>query len=410
MDNQKVSSRYSTIKSFDAHLKHFKNPRFLAYLIKRTQNKWDTAEYYFEDALRIAREIQTPPSMRTKTDRFEVAAIEINNTCNLNCRMCNTNQAIRARALMPPEIFEHLVKRLKASGIQHTAIHTIGEPLLHGQLLRLLEIAERHDLKIWISTNAQFPELLEEILVRHRNVLSSIRFSVDGATERTYESIRLGGKWEKVQKSLEIINRLNAGYPDYEFKLNLHVVVSMANICEIPLFFETFGRYVWPEKIIFSLVTGLSPDSTFFRETFPFENLIVPEVPCIHPFSHLTILVDGRASLCCADFDGELTIGDAMETPLRTLWNSQAAEDIRRQHLQPDQMHLGCCKKCLGPYPFVSYILNDYFHFLWLSNLKLSAEEFGNRSIDLLEMMNQVMARKELSMLPERVESFFKTR
>ncbi|MBU4405034.1 MAG: radical SAM protein [Acidobacteria bacterium] len=376
-------------------------------MIKRTQHGWDKPEFYTQDALRLAREAGTASPALVKTDRFEVGGIEINNFCNLNCRMCNSNQAKRPRGFMTPEVFECLVKQLKAAGIQRTALHTIGEPLLHGHLLRLLEIAERYKLKVWISTNAQFPELIEAILKNHRQVLSSIRISVDGATASTYEYIRSGGYFSKVLESLEIIGLLNGGRPDCEFNLNLHTVISMANIHEIPLFFQAFGKYVWPEKMIFSLINGLSPDPGFFREVFPFPNLITPTIPCLHPFRHMSILNDGRATLCCADFVGELTIGNALDTPLSTLWHSPDAEAIRRQHLDPETMQLRSCMGCHEPYSFSSHILDAYIHFLWLSAPELPADEFGKQAIDLLKTMDQAVAQNELHLLPERIRPFF---
>jgi hypothetical protein len=403
-----VPPKYCNSDSLENRLKCFSNPASAAYQIRRIRNGWDKSMFYAKDALQLARTARTEPQVPTADDRFDVGAIEINNYCNLNCRMCNTNLASRPHGLMTPEVFEHLVKQLKAAGIQYTALHTIGEPLLHGQLLRLLEIAELQELKVWISTNAQFPDLLETILKNHRKALSSIRISIDGASDSTFGFIRTGGRLEKVLESLEIIGRLNEGRPDCEFNLNLHTVISMANIREIPSIFHTFGRYVWPEKMIFSLVNGLSPDPTFFRENFPFANLIAPAAPCIHPFKHLSILVDGQATLCCADFDGEMTIGSAIDTPLSILWKSPAAEEIRRQHVKPETMRLRSCQRCYGPYPFASYILNDFIHFLFLNEPRLSAAEFENRSIALLDTMNRTVALDELHLLPDRIRPFFK--
>jgi len=404
-----MSSRdYSANEPLSGHLRRFQDPKRASYLIERSRRGWDRPGHYARSALQAAREAGQAPHPPARSDEFEVGAIEITNTCNLKCPMCRSDLAARPRQLMPPDVFERLVLRLKEAGIGRTALHTVGEPLLHGRLPELLEIAARHGVKVWISTNAQFPKVLETILRGQRRALSSIRISVDAATPATFAELRPGGRLDKVMESLEIIRRLNQGQPDCEFNLNLHAVVSMANIGELPLIFRTFTPYSWQEQILFSLVNGLSPDPSFFRRAFPFPGLIAPTVPCLHPFRHMTILNDGRATLCCADFEGELTIGAALATPLSVLWNSPEAQDIRRQHLEPKGMRLRSCRDCYEPLAAAGRIFNDFVHFLWLHSPDLPAHEFGERAVSLLRTMEQAMLQNEAHRLPDRIRPFFR--
>ena len=48
-----------------------------------------------------------------------------------------------------------------------------------------------------------------------------------------------------------------------------------------------------PEQINFWVITGLSPDNSYFKSTFPYPNLIRSEVPCHLPFQSAP-----QATLC----------------------------------------------------------------------------------------------------------------
>ncbi len=46
------------------------------------------------------------------------------------------------------------------------------------------------------------------------------------------------------------------------------------------------------------------------------------------------MLWDGRVSLCCADFDGRVVLGDLRTSSIREVWESDTYRNVRREHLE----------------------------------------------------------------------------
>ncbi|MGE5360025.1 MAG: SPASM domain-containing protein, partial [Bacteroidales bacterium] len=62
------------------------------------------------------------------------------------------------------------------------------------------------------------------------------------------------------------------------------------------------------------------------------------------PWLTFTVLWDGRVSLCCADFDGKVILGDLRTQTLTEVWNGTAFRMARRIHLAEGGP--GICRTC----------------------------------------------------------------
>ncbi len=76
--------------------------------------------------------------------------IEITNVCNLACAFCPGTS--RKPEFMSPSDFETILRRLKGF-TEHLYFHVLGEPLLHPDLARLLELSASYGYKVNITTN-----------------------------------------------------------------------------------------------------------------------------------------------------------------------------------------------------------------------------------------------------------------
>ena len=85
---------------------------------------------------------------------------------------------------------------------------------------------ERDNIKYSLLTNAlMFKEFHHRIQNVIRN-LDDLGVSIDGASRDTYEKLRLGGRWDKINENLECIAELKNRH---NFKLGLHMVVQADN-------------------------------------------------------------------------------------------------------------------------------------------------------------------------------------
>ena len=374
---------------------------YLRYYVKKVQRKLEgvnSDKTYFFKALQYLDETDLSYPQK-KHEKPENSLIEITNACNLNCLMCNTKLSERPPSLMTTETFERIVKELKSVGIYTAGLHTVGETFVYRDLETLFSIAERHDFRPWISTNAQFPERIEPLYRLFPKSFGDIRISIDGAEQETFEHIRVGGSFDKVIKTLEVIHRLNNGKNFFRIGVTIDSVLNMTTVYEIALFFKKFKKYAYHEHINFLVITGLSPDDTYFKETFPFKYLIRHAAPCHMPFTNQYFTYDGQGTMCCRDYNGELTTGDIMSTSILEIWNGSQAEKIRQQHLSPESLEVNACKNCFGLHDFVGPITNHFIHFVRLRMENISDDGFAVAVIALWEGMNDAMKTKDLAKL-----------
>jgi uncharacterized Fe-S cluster-containing radical SAM superfamily protein len=349
--------------------------------------------------------IQPPPEL---AERPQGALIEITNACNLNCVMCNTKNSKRSLGFMKPETFETILQQLKSVGINSIGLHTVGETFMFPELEAFLSKIQAMDFSVWLSTNGQFPQQIKSLTERFPNLANSYRFSIDGAKKETYESIRKGGKYEKILESLEIINFFNQGKINSNVFLSIDSILSLTNIDELPLFFKTFSKYCLPEDIKFWPVNSLSPDQSYFRSSFPFKNLVYQSIPCLRMFNNLFFTHDGRATLCCRDYEAELVVGDIMTTSLMDIWQGKEAEQIRAKHLgPPEKMDIKACSSCYVPFETVSYVINEFIHRLYIEMPALKAEDFGKKVFELLKNLDYSFGNKDMDMAKEHINAAF---
>jgi|TARA_R110000851_G_scaffold213637_1_gene366192 MoaA/NifB/PqqE/SkfB family radical SAM enzyme len=89
---------------------------------------------------------------------------------------------------------------------------------------------ERDNIKYSILTNAlMLKEFAPRVPYVIRN-LNELGVSIDGASKDTYEKMRLGGRWEKINENLEYISELK---DKHGFKFIMHFVVQKNNYHEM---------------------------------------------------------------------------------------------------------------------------------------------------------------------------------
>jgi len=335
-----------------------------------------------------------------------MSLIEVTNACNLNCAMCNIKLASRPIGFMSADTFEVILRKLKDYGSKSIGLFNVGEPFLCKELGTLVNLAGKYHFKMLLSTNGQFPHLILPLHQGAPNLSIAYRFSIDGAAQKTYESIRLGASFSALIASLKEIHRINKEKINSRINMFIRTVLCMKNIYEIPDFFRVFGKYCLPENFYFGIIEGLSPDLTFFRKEFPFMHLTRSNLPCYMPFSEMHFTYDGQATLCCRDYSGELVIGDIREKSIAELWNGEKANEIRKLHLLGAKTGLPC-DNCYFPLDNLTLIINIYIRFLNSLSRQMSSVEFGDKLTDLLWQMDSSLAKEDLSEFKKRVWAVF---
>ena len=120
--------------------------------------------------------------------------------CNLACRHCWLAPGFDADGstylTLPVELFETVIREAQPLGLSGVKL-TGGEPLLHQEFTRLLEIVRRAELKLTIETNGVLcsPAMAREIA---KSADRFVSVSIDGADAATHEWVRgVPGCFEK---------------------------------------------------------------------------------------------------------------------------------------------------------------------------------------------------------------------
>ena len=138
--------------------------------------------------------------------------------CNLKCVMCHFSQADRIH--FPPfdlpaasdgnmriDVFTEIAADLFPRA-RRVALACAAEPLIHPRFKEIVAIAGSYGVPdLWFPTNLLALSEGSARAILDANV-RTVAASIDGLTKETYEKIRVGGKWERLLQTLELLRTL----------------------------------------------------------------------------------------------------------------------------------------------------------------------------------------------------------
>ncbi len=205
-----------------------------------------------------------------KTNSFDSPAggikhlrLAIDDSCNLRCPSCRKGlifhkegSAYNLGIRLADRINEWLQTH---EGSIQVHIGSDGDPCAsHVYRYFMDQTPERDNIKYSILTNAlMFREFHPRVPYVIRN-LNELGVSIDGASKDTYEKLRLGGRWDKVNENLESIAEAKQ---KHGFKFILYFVVQKDNHHEMDDMLALGERY-GADRVNFSLIEdwGVLPD------------------------------------------------------------------------------------------------------------------------------------------------------
>lgn len=143
----------------------------------------------------------------------ESLSIELTPRCNLRCRYCSSHRTARLHSEhnRMPEMHPETLRRLASQAFPYATTVSLvgrGEPLLVSQRLWqvLQEEIDRHSVLLSFVTNGLLVEKrVTADLMRH---IDTITVSIDGGTEETMATNRVGSSLSKVVGGIDYINQL----------------------------------------------------------------------------------------------------------------------------------------------------------------------------------------------------------
>lgn len=131
--------------------------------------------------------------------------IEPNNNCNFKCHHCQVTHWSKESTHLTKDLFSQILDQFPY--LEEVKLQGMGEPLLNKQLISMLSLGEERGLFMRFTSNASLcNQKVAEQLSQLQN--TSITFSLDGSTAETFESIRVGGRFEQIQKNIRNLSQI----------------------------------------------------------------------------------------------------------------------------------------------------------------------------------------------------------
>jgi radical SAM protein with 4Fe4S-binding SPASM domain len=284
-------------------------------------------------------------------------AIEPTTSCNLRCPECPSGlrSFTRPTGMLQQDIFKKVIDELHRELIYLT-FYFQGEPYLHNSFLDMVAYADSKKIYTATSTNAHYltDEMAEKTV---RSGLKRLIISIDGLTQSTYESYRVGGKLDKVIEGTKNIiawkKKLKSITPHVIFQF----LVVKPNEHEIPEIYK-LAKAIGVDEVklktaqIYNYENGsdlipLNEKYSRYKKT-PNGSYVLKhklEDHCWKMWHSCVITWDGKVVPCCFDKDAHYVLGDITQTTFRDIWFGDAYRNFRKSLLK-GRSEIEICKNC----------------------------------------------------------------
>ena len=280
--------------------------------------------------------------------------IEPTNLCNLSCLMCPRPLMQRKTGLMDFSLFKKIVDESKGKTELLYMANGVGEPLIHPNIIEMIEYANKSGIHTMIGTNGTL--LTKDLTTRLFNSgLDIIELSIDAATSSTYNKIRGGKNYEQLLKNLRTFSEANHSRKSAKPFTILQFIMTKFNVQEAEQFYKKFkgagfdllafiNCHTWAGNIENFSVNCKKPLGKFSN--------------CRLLWSQVAILWNGDVTPCNYDFDGKSVIGNVNNNSLKEIWNSSKMLRIRNYHFSGNYAKVECCKYCcpIQPYDALTFL------------------------------------------------------
>ena len=265
------------------------------------------------------------------------AYLEITNICNLACSFCPGTK--REKRFVSVEEFRTLAEKLRPH-TEYLYLHLMGEPLLHPEFEKLLEITNELRFRVIITTNGTLLDKRTELLLSSPAVhkvnisLQSFEANSRGVLDEYVRSCAQFAAAASKADKLCVLRLWNNNGLD---SLNERIEAILEEYFPKPwrdsrgsralanrLWLEPGDKFDWPD-----LEAEDHGDSCF----------------CYGLRDQVGVLCDGTVVPCCLDHEGDAALGNLFENSLDDILAGDRAKAIydgfsRRQAVEE------LCRKC----------------------------------------------------------------
>lgn len=284
-------------------------------------------------------------------------SVEPTTSCNLRCPECPSGlrSFTRPTGMLQQNLFTGVMDQL-ADTLSYLIFYFQGEPYLNPQFLSMVEYASLKNIYTATSTNAHY---LKDEVARQtvESGLSRLIISIDGTSQDTYESYRVGGDLSKVIEGTENIikwkRQLKSATPHVIFQF-LVVKPNEHQIPEVYRLAKELGvdevklktAQIYDYRNGSTLIPTQDKYSRYKQQqdgTWSIKNNL--DNHCWKMWHSCVITWDGKVVPCCFDKDAHFVLGNLQEQSFRDIWFGERYNQFRTSLLR-SRSEIEICKNC----------------------------------------------------------------
>ena len=284
-------------------------------------------------------------------------SIEPTTSCNLRCPECPSGlrSFTRPTGMLKEDLFRKTIDELQNT-LSYLVFYFQGEPYLHPQFLDLVRYAVSKKIYTATSTNAHY--LTDEMAKRTvQSGLDRLIISIDGTTQETYQSYRIGGNLDKVVEGTKNIIRwkkeLKSLTPFVVFQflvvkqneLQIEAVQNLAKEIGVDhVALKTAQIYDFKNGS--DLIPTIDKYSRYKNEEdghYTIKNELLNH--CWKMWHSCVVTWDGKVVPCCFDKDAHYVMGDLAQQTFKEIWQSEKYNSFRASLLR-SRNEIEMCRNC----------------------------------------------------------------
>ncbi|MBK47700.1 MAG: hypothetical protein CMI94_01565 [Pelagibacteraceae bacterium] len=267
--------------------------------------------------------------------------IETTEACNLKCVMCvHGTTGVPVTGLINMKFAKDLIDQAAKGGTKSIKFNWRGEPALHKGLEELIKYSKQKGiLEVQINTNGiPFNEKRIEKIIK--SGIDRVIFSMDGATKKTYESIRVGSSFDRLMKNIKQFYNTRKSLKMTKPFIRIQMVKMKDNQNEVDRFVNMWRGIA--DDIRVNDVTNRGQGAMLYSG----DQIAIGRKRCNQPWQRMIVARDGEVFPCCADWDRNYKIGDAKKKSLKEIWKGKKMSSLREINRKKQLNNHHLCKNC----------------------------------------------------------------
>lgn len=277
---------------------------------------------------------------------FKRVYLEISNICNVQCSFCPVVE--KDKQLLDPAEFEAILAQV-APLTEIVCLHLMGEPLAHPRFLQILEICDRYDTQIDLTTNGLLIQRYHEALLNAR-CPRQVNFSLQAFSDNFPDRDPL----PYLLPIFEFIERGHAVKPDLYTNLRFWNQGS-EDVARNEVFFQLIERH-FGVAINRRVEVGAIKSKRIwnrlylhFDSRFEWPSMLLPDQGpqgrCNGTLQHIGIHADGAVVPCCLDKNGAIELGNVKRQSLTEILAGDRFQTMRTGFLNGVRVET-LCRHC----------------------------------------------------------------